>query len=106
VASGVSSRLDDRGGVAEPWVVSPEARLPAAALRPRSLWRDAAIGALIALLPAMVAAEVDQAAYRSGAAGMAFLVVIGLSMRWSVALGAAPMLTAAIAAQASDWYRE
>lgn len=83
--------------------VSPEARSPAPPPSPTtSLWPDAALGVLIALPVAFLLSRVTPGSYRSGAAVVAFVVVLGLALRWTVTVGAAPVLWVAMAAQISD----
>lgn len=83
--------------------MSPEARLPATPPAARApIWRDLAVGVVVALPVGLFLSQVDPASYRSGAAAIAFLVVIGLSMRWTIAAGAAPVLWLAIFAQITD----
>jgi PAS domain S-box-containing protein len=57
---------------------------------------------VIASVPAVLLSRIDAASYRSGALAVAFLVVVGLAMRWSVAAGAAPVLWLAMVAQVTD----
>ena len=83
--------------------MSPEARVSkSSTTADPPWWRDFALGVLIALPIAVVLSFVSPASYRSGAAAMAILVVIGLSMRWTVAAGAAPVLWLGIVAQITE----
>jgi PAS domain-containing protein len=61
---------------------------------------------LLALPVAVAVSQVNQASYRSGAAIMAVLVVLGLGTRWTVSAGAAPVLLLGMCAQVSDDFRD
>lgn len=87
--------------------MSPESRTTSPPTPPRaSQLRDAGVGALLALPVAVVIAQVDPAPYRSGAAAIALMVVIGLAVRWTVALGAGPVVWLGMVAQVSDEFTE
>lgn len=86
--------------------MSPEARAPTNPSPRDAAWRDAALGALIMAPVAVALSQVSPVSYRSGAASIALLVVLGLSMRWTVAAGAAPVLWLAILAQITDDFSE